>query len=94
MVGEVQELRATLMRVENRSVPLSVAAYRWLVERYQPAARRLAPLVGARGDSAELYCQMLEHKWYLSEREKRDVGHDRAVEDFVKRFRPEGGGAR
>ncbi len=94
MVGEVQELRATLERSENRSVPLSVAAYRWLVERYQPATRRLTPLVGARGDAAELYCQMLEHKWYLSERARRDVGYERAVEDFVKRFRPDGGDVR
>jgi hypothetical protein len=92
MVGEVQELRATLERAENRSVPLSVAAYRWLVDRYQPAARRLSPLVGARGNAAEIYCQMLEHKWYLSERAKRDVGHERAVDDFVKRFKSEGGG--
>jgi hypothetical protein len=94
MVGEIQELRATLERAENRSVPLSVAAYRWLTERYQPATRRLAPLVGPRGDAAEVYCQMLEHKWYLSERARRDVGHERAVEDFLRRFRPEGGPGR
>lgn len=88
MVGEIQELRATLERAENRSVPLSVAAYRWLTERYQVAARRLAPLVGRGGDAAEVYCQMLEHKWYLSERAKRDVGHERAIEDLVKRASP------
>lgn len=88
MVGEIQELRATLERAENRSVPLSIAAYRWLTERYQVAAGRLAPLVGPGGDAAEVYCQMLEHKWYLSERAKRDVGHERAIEDLVKRLRP------
>jgi hypothetical protein len=93
MVGEIQELRATLERAENRSVPLSVAAYRWLSERYQPAVRRLAGLGGGRGDPAELYCQMLEHKWYLSEHARRDVGHEAAVEDFVRRFRPGEGSA-
>jgi tRNA A-37 threonylcarbamoyl transferase component Bud32 len=87
MVNEVQELRATLQRTENRSVPLAVAAYRWLVERYQPAAKRLAPLVGRRGDPAELYCQMLEHKWYLSERAQGDVGFEHALEDYLRRFK-------
>ncbi|MFT3916632.1 MAG: DUF4032 domain-containing protein [Anaeromyxobacteraceae bacterium] len=85
MVNEIQELRATLVRAENRSVPLSVAAYRWLTERYQPLARRLAPL-GRRGEPAELYCQLLEHKWYLSERARRDVGPEVALEDYLRRF--------
>ena len=32
---------------------------------------------------AELYCQVLEHKWFLSEREKHDVGLDRAITDYL-----------
>jgi hypothetical protein len=35
---------------------------------------------------AELYYQVLEHKWYLSERARRDVGHQAAVEDYLKSF--------
>jgi hypothetical protein len=35
---------------------------------------------------AELYCQLLEHKWYLSERAQRDVGHQAAVEDYLGLF--------
>jgi hypothetical protein len=34
----------------------------------------------------ELYCQVLEHKWYLSERAKHDVGHQIAVDDFINKF--------
>jgi tRNA A-37 threonylcarbamoyl transferase component Bud32 len=88
MVNEVQELRATIQRTENRSVPLAVAAYRWLTERYQPAAKTLAPLVGPRGEPAELYCQMLEHKWYLSEKALGDVGFQVALDDYLGRFKP------
>jgi hypothetical protein len=33
---------------------------------------------------AELYCQVLEHKWYLSERAQRDVGHQAAIDDYLK----------
>lgn len=86
MVNEIQELRATLVRRENRSVALAVAAYRWLNERWQPAIRKLAPRPGT--DPAELYCQLLEHKWYLSERARRDVGFDAALEDWLRRFPP------
>ncbi|ACL65131.1 conserved hypothetical protein [Anaeromyxobacter dehalogenans 2CP-1] len=86
MVNEIQELRATLVRRENRSVALAVAAYRWLNERWLPAIRKLAPRPGS--DPAELYCQLLEHKWYLSERARRDVGFDAALEDWLRRFPP------
>lgn len=84
MVQEIQELRATLARSENRSVPLQVAAYRWLTERYQPTVRRVAD----HGEPAELYCELLENKWYLSERAGHDVGMEVALEDYLKRFAP------
>ena len=90
MVNELQELRATLQRQENRSVPLAVAAYRWLSERYHPAVKKLQPLVPGRGEPQELYCQLLEHKWYLSERARRDVGLAAALEDYVKKFKGPG----
>ncbi|HUM11872.1 MAG TPA: DUF4032 domain-containing protein [Myxococcaceae bacterium] len=82
MVQEIQELQATLARAEKRSVPLPVAAYRWLTERYQPTVRRLA----GKGDPPELYCELLENKWYLSECAGRDVGMTVALEDYLKRF--------
>jgi hypothetical protein len=83
-----------LSRDNNRSTPLSVAAYHWLEHVYQPVLRRLEPLAAREEESgevpglAELYCQVLEHKWYLSERVQRDVGHAAAVDDFLQRFRP------
>jgi hypothetical protein len=36
--------------------------------------------------AAELYCQVLEHKWYLSEQARQDVGHQAATEDFIRQF--------
>jgi hypothetical protein len=66
---------------------MSVAAYHWETERYQPAIRRLAPAVAPDGDAPEAYCQVLEHKWYMSERAQRDVGLDVAIEDYLNRFK-------
>jgi hypothetical protein len=83
MLDEIHELQATLARGQHGEVPLSVAAYQWMRERYEPVLCRLAPLVHATGDVPELYCQVLEHKWYLSEREHRDVGLERALEDYL-----------
>jgi hypothetical protein len=86
MMNEIQELRATLSQSGNRNVPLNAAAYHWLENIYQPVVERLKPLIDQNMTIAELYFQVLEHKWYLSERAKRDIGHQAAVEDYLGRF--------
>ncbi len=84
MINEIREVQATLAQQENRSFALSAAAYRWLTEVYQPAMNQLQPLADQSTPPAELYCQLLEHKWYLSERARHDVGHQAALEDFAR----------
>jgi hypothetical protein len=83
LLNEIQEIKATLTRELNRSTPLSTAAFRWLEERFHPTVQQLQP-VRQGTDSSELYCQVLEHKWFLSERAKKDVGLKVAIEDYVE----------
>jgi hypothetical protein len=87
LLNEIRELRATLGAEREAGVPIAVAAFRWQTERFEPAVSRLAPLVQKGADPVELYCQVLEHKWFMSEREGRDVGLDVAIEDYASRFR-------
>lgn len=86
MMNEIHELRAMLSTDPERNVPLSVAANHWLENVYTPVVERLQPLVTRQMTPQELYCQVLEHKWYLSEREQRDVGHQAAVDDYLGKF--------
>ena len=83
IINEVKELRAQVASEQNRSVGQSMAAYKWLGERYQPVTQKLREALGPDEDLTELYCQVLEHKWYLSERAKRDVGLDAALDDYL-----------
>jgi hypothetical protein len=92
MMNEIRELRASLSKEQNRSASLSVAAFKWLEDTYLPAVRQLQPLIDKnKADPAELYCNILEHKWYLSERAQRDVGHQAAITDYLKNFLTESG---
>jgi hypothetical protein len=86
MMNEIHEIKATLSKNDNRSTPLSVAAYYWLEHIYGPMIELLKPLANNQMSPAELYCQMLEHKWYLSEQAQRDVGHPYATQDYIQRF--------
>ncbi|HEX2692320.1 MAG TPA: DUF4032 domain-containing protein [Kofleriaceae bacterium] len=83
MMNEIQELRAAMADERIRTVPLAVAAYHWLTHFYQPIVERVAPLIRDDRPPQEVYCQVLEHKWYLSERAGHDVGHDAATEDLL-----------
>jgi hypothetical protein len=85
MLNEIQQLRAALSGSLRRSMPLSASAHHWLREVYLPALEQLRPLLDQGADPAELYCELLEHKWYLSERACSDVGHTAAALDFLHR---------
>ena len=86
LVNEIRELKFGLSRDRNQSVALSIAAFRWLDTHFRPTLDRLNGINVPEQDPIELYCQLLEHKWYLSERALRDVGHQVACEDFVNNF--------
>lgn len=88
MMNEIQQIKATLSQQNNRSTPLGTAAYFWLEHFFNPAALQLEPLADQQGELPELYCQVLEHKWYLSEKAQHDVGHKAAIEDFIQQFGP------
>lgn len=84
LINELRELKVSLSTGLNRSLPLSVAAYRWLNERFLPTTQALQQELKTPDGECELYCQVLEHKWFLSEREKKDVGLEAAVADYKK----------
>lgn len=85
LVNEINEHRHHWSRQRDRSVPLVAAAQRWQTELHAPAITRLTELAEAPDapSALELYCELLEHKWYLSEHARRDVGHAAALEDYL-----------
>jgi hypothetical protein len=86
MMNEIQEHKATLSQTLKRSIPLSIAAYSWSEKFYLPTIGSLSEIIDRNNDPAELYYQVLEHKWYLSEKAQRDVGHQVAVDDYLASF--------
>ena len=83
LVNEINELRATMSQNNNRNTPPSVAAFHWLNHLYLPTLEVLKPIIESDLNEVELYCKLLEHKWYLSERARHDVGHQAAALDLA-----------
>ena len=85
LLNDVARFREHLQRQEGRALPESVVAYRWLAEVYEPTVARVpADLRGKKRQLAELFHELLDHRWYLSERAGEDVGLEAAVDSYVE----------
>jgi Domain of unknown function (DUF4032)/Lipopolysaccharide kinase (Kdo/WaaP) family len=61
----------------------SVAANRWLIEMYEPAMALVPPEARAKLEPAEIFHEMLVHRWYLSERAGHEVPLLEAAPDYI-----------
>src|SRR5919197_4678975 len=84
MLNDVARFREALERRERRSVSESVAASRWRDEVFEPTIAAVPEELWARLPAAEVFHQVLEHRWFLSERARKDVGIDEAVRSYVE----------
>jgi hypothetical protein len=69
-------------------VPESVAAARWLMEVFEPTVAAIPDELRAKLVPAEVFHEVIEHKWFLSEVARRDVGVDEAVESYMRNVLP------
>jgi hypothetical protein len=66
-----------------------VLAHRWVRDVFRPAVRAV-PLELRRGiDPPQLYHELLEHRWFLSEQAQGDVGMEAAAEDYIRTVLPQ-----
>jgi hypothetical protein len=88
LLNDIAGFRAWLSSTEGREVPLAVAASRWLAEVYEPAVEAVPAGLRGKLEPAELFHQMLDHRWYLSQASGRDVGTAEAVRSFITTVLP------
>jgi hypothetical protein len=88
LLNDIQRYRTALEYRRGRSVPESIAAAKWLDEVFEPALRQVPADLAAKLPPAEVFHQLLEHRWFLSERAGTDVGMDAAVSSYVSSVLP------
>lgn len=83
LLNDIREYRGWLVASTRQSVSKEEGATRWRAERLDPMLARLVPVIGRGRDPLQAYCDLLEHKWLLSERAGRDVGLEPAFASYV-----------
>jgi hypothetical protein len=88
LLNDMAAFRAWLEQKRGRPVSEVVAANRWLEEVYDPVIAAIPADLRGRLSPAEVFSEVLEHRWYLSEAAGRDVGTTTATKDYIKHVLP------
>ena len=83
MLNDIARYREALERKEKRALSESVVASRWRDEVFEPTIAAVPEDLWAALPAAEVFHQVLEHRWFLSEKAGKDVGIDEAVRAYV-----------
>lgn len=85
LLNDLDSYRASQDR-QNEDEEL--VAHDWMSGIYEPLTRTVPPELRTKLEPAELFHELLEHRWYLSERADYDVPLEEAVADYVATVLP------
>lgn len=92
LLNDIAAFGAYLARTEGRPAPQAVVAARWIAEVYEPVVAQIPPELVGRREPAELFHELLEHRYYLSEAAGHEVDNETAIRSYIQsvlRFRPQ-----
>jgi hypothetical protein len=94
LLNDLGEYGTWLRWSSGREVADAETAERWRADVLEPTLTRLAAGSDGDRDPLQAYCDLLEHKWLLSERAGKDVGLEAAIASYlaVGAPAPESGG--
>jgi len=84
LLNDVTRYKTYLQRQGQEPVSDAAAAGRWLSEVFEPTIAAVPRELRGRRAAAELFHELLEHRWFLSERAGKDIGIDQARDDYVE----------
>ncbi len=88
LLNDIYRFRAWLENTSGKPIPKSQAASRWLNQIYQPAIDAIPSDLRGKLDGPEIFHQILEHRWFMSEKAGRDVGTDEALQSYKESILP------
>jgi hypothetical protein len=89
LLADITNFRARREQESGRSVPEAVAAATWLAEVFEPIVAAVPDSLRGRLDPAEFFHQLLEHRYFMAEREQREVTNPEALADYLAHVLPE-----
>lgn len=80
LLNDLDSYRATSGR---QDLDEEMVAHEWLIRVFEPVVRAIPRDLRGKLEPAEIFHQLLEHRWFLSETEKRDVPLAEALTSYI-----------
>jgi hypothetical protein len=88
LLNDLANFRVAVEREAGRPLPETVVAHRWLSEVFEPTVAAVPESLHPKLEAAELFHEVIEHKWFLSEQAGEDVGVEQAVRSYLETVLP------
>ena len=83
MLEDIKTFAADMRGRDGTSIAENIAAVRWLDQRFEPIIAAIPDHLIVRLEAAEIFHQLLEHRWYLAEELGRHVAVEEAIESYL-----------
>ena len=85
LLGEMEVYRA--MQYGGK-LPLEAVAHRWMVKHYEPIVSLIPESLREKLEPAQIFHEILDHRWFISENEHRFVPLAEAAESYFETILP------
>ncbi len=85
LLNDLDEWRAATGRQQDDE---SFVALDWMTHVFEPAVRAVPRELRGKLEGAEIYHELLEHRWFMAQAQCRDVPMSEAVADYLARILP------
>jgi hypothetical protein len=79
----LNDLDAYTAATDQQGEDEEIAAYHWVTDCYEPVVRAVPTDLRGKLEGPEIYHEVLEHRWYLSEQRGQEVDIDEAARSYV-----------
>ena len=79
----LNDLDAYAATVSLLNLDEEVVAHLWLTRVFEPVIRAVPENLDSKLEPAEVFHQVLEHRWFMSQKQGRDVPLNEAVRDYI-----------
>jgi Domain of unknown function (DUF4032) len=70
-------------RTDQQGADEAIVAHEWLTEQFEPTLQAVPMELRGKLEPAELYHEMLEHRWFMSEKAGAEVSMEEAAQSYV-----------
>ncbi|MBW3619364.1 MAG: DUF4032 domain-containing protein [Actinobacteria bacterium] len=88
LLNDMESFRASVEAQEGRSYPTHVVAARWLESSFEPTVAEVPAELRAKRDPAQLFHEVLEHWYFMSTIEGRDMDLLSAARSYTANILP------